>query len=998
MDSLARGFLCSLGVGCELIKPKIITWYDIFTDLRFLFSFFGFLTVLSVCWYVDDQRKKVLRGGRSWLFKAAIDQTPCRTAFRSAMSKAASQPVKFTLQPAQPHPKLAALRTLAGRIMLNICSDVGLIPYYVQHSTGSMKSGASGSFTIRIDKDAKLPQRKDVLRPNSCLISIDDDYWMDMNEELPSTWPCPWLSYTVQPRRAAGTVDGGSYFFDDDSYFNFTAAAGGTYRHPMWDWSNDHVTVVSNGARYIYAVDRYFMPENKTHAIIALLPVAKVDVWFTINFTSPFEIKLTLPYYLADWSRWEKRPVLQEADHLMPASETLLRRFDPVIKGTKANYAVYRVQSKSGDSKITIARTGIAGSIRITENKYAMVMNIVAAASSVPTASSFHSIGLCLEDAMVVNAHVRNTEFKPLPLIPVRPITVYTKEANIGSEPIPTMRDLCTPIISGVTFCPTNDQTSMVQAVETRLMKFDTEREMNSHLRTEFDRFLTLIAAEAGVERGTLIPMTEDDFLARLTGSKLDRNVRAFNLEAPDVATSFVKAETYQEPKDPRPILNYSTTHNGQLGRFSTSLAMRILKKLSWYGFCDPATLGDRLVRTACVAESYGMDLYEADGHRFDGHVNELQRIFERKFFLFFLDPQYHSTFIALHDDDREIKVRGSFGFTWDLQNQRGSGSALTSDCNSIISAFMSYYRFRLGRKVLDPETAYKLIGVIGGDDTVVPSDKYFAENYVKAADKIGHQMEIKKCEFDRVPAFGRMYFGLKFGSKNSCSIPARVFAKFHATSGPILNDQERKLRIEQKALSLWYTDRNTPVLGEICKFILKNSRYQDVLVMEEEKVGKALKDVFAGKTDLSNGIYFAVHDEATLFENERTPEMDEFWNLECYSFEMERFRNTLATAKTTEEFLNAGPYGRVQEKEQLALDKTLDVIHQDHVVPKTKIKHKGRKRNPIVAEKLAEEMEAVAANTAPRAAQEKKARVQFAVDPNKVPPSFKKDKEDKET
>lgn len=947
MDTLTCGFLCSVG-------PMLDDLYHFISEPWFLISSFLFsLIACGVC-YIRREKTKVLRGGWSWLFIAGIDQSACCTALRPAISKAASQPVKLSTQPAQPHPILASLRSQAVRIIRNICSDVGFIPYFVQHSTGSYRSGDDGSFTIRIEKDTKLPASHDPLKENSCLVCVDDDYFCDMERELPRTWPQPWIMYSAQPRRAGGTVDGGSYYFDDNSWFNFVAAAGGTYKHPLWDWSNDHVTIIHKGVKYIYAVDRFFIPDNHTHALIMLLPVSKVDVWFRL-----YPLELYFPYYFdMVFKKWRRTPALEDAKDLLP-STTLLKRFNPVVKGVKANYTVFRVQSKKGDSKVTIGITNNAGSIRISEEKYSLARNIVVSASSVVTTSSFVTIGLTTEQALVLNAYARNVTFGELSLIPVRPIVVFTRQANMGEEVVPTMSVISPPLVSGMTFCPTDDQAAMQNAVKSRLKAFDTERDLNNHLRTELDNFFWLISRELGLEPHTLYPLDEDTYLGFLDGTKLGQNIRAFNNELSEVATSFVKKEAYPKINDERPILNYSLSHNSQLGRFSKALAINVLKKLSWYGFCDPATLGERLVNTATKAKAYNMDLYEADGHRFDGHVNELQRIIERKFFLFFLHPSQHRTFIALHDDDREIKVRGTFGFTWDLQNERGSGSAITSDGNSLISAFMSYYRFRLGRKVLEPEVAYSLIGVIGGDDTVVPSTEYFAENYKKAANKIGHEMEVKKCPPDRVSAFGRIYYGLFNGSKNSSSDPSRVLVKLHVTAGPIKDEEERKLRLEQKALSLWFTDRETPILGDYCEFILKHSRYRDVLVMDDKAVGKTLKLVFSKQKDLSNGIYFAVHDEATRFVNECEPAMEEVWNLECYNFELDKFNHWIRTAKTTEEFFKAGPFGRVQT-EMLALDQTLDAVHRDNVVPKPKIRQRRKKRDPIIAEKLAEEMEQV--------------------------------------
>jgi hypothetical protein len=265
-----------------------------------------------------------------------------------------------------------------------------------------------------------------------------------------------------------------------------------------------------------------------------------------------------------------------------------------------------------------------------------------------------------------------------------------------------------------------------------------------------------------------------------------------------NVTQSFIKKETYPEPKDPRPI----STINGNVKLKYSSFIYAIqalMKKTKWYAFGKtPDQIRNRMMEMLSKA----LVFLDTDFSRMDGNVDEILREFEEKLVVLF-GPEFRAEFIELQSKNKNLRGFTTHGVEYETKNARASGSAETSCFNTLASCFTAYLAFR--KSGYSKEEAWERLGQYGGDDGGTPDGN--PKQYESAAKMVGQVLKVNTINRgERVTFLGRVYSpDVWYGNEDNCIDTPRMLQKFHLTTA--LGNTTRQARYIEKLNSLFVTD-----------------------------------------------------------------------------------------------------------------------------------------------------------------------------------------------
>ena len=284
------------------------------------------------------------------------------------------------------------------------------------------------------------------------------------------------------------------------------------------------------------------------------------------------------------------------------------------------------------------------------------------------------------------------------------------------------------------------------------------------------------------------------------------------------VLNVFLKREAYGEPKDPRIISTINPVDKQDYSRYMYAFA-EVLKTTPWYAFGKSNfEVANRVGQICCSASKHCIN---TDFSRFDGHVSPAARHVERVIVLRAFHQDHHPELLELLRSQYNMRAFMACGHSYEGGFARASGSPETSAFNSVLNAFTNYVAYRntmvLGRRCT-PEMAYSRLGIYGGDDGL--SADLIPSNIVKAAKMLGQIVEVEPIPRGviGVKFLARLYGpDVWFGDVNSVADINRQLSKFHATVN-LPKHVTPKMKFAEKARAFCLTDRNTPLLGELCE------------------------------------------------------------------------------------------------------------------------------------------------------------------------------------
>ena len=176
---------------------------------------------------------------------------------------------------------------------------------------------------------------------------------------------------------------------------------------------------------------------------------------------------------------------------------------------------------------------------------------------------------------------------------------------------------------------------------------------------------------------------------------------------------AFQKKEAYNAPNYPRNISTVPHTQNVKLSSYTYAFKASVLQHVPWYmPTHTPAEIADAVQNLATSST----ELVETDYSKFDGTFLRFMRVcVEFAIYKRWVHLDHLPELTTLLANEIQAPAVTRLGIKYDPDCSRLSGSALTTDGNSIANAFVSYLAGRVAG--MDDDEAWSWIGIVYGDD-----------------------------------------------------------------------------------------------------------------------------------------------------------------------------------------------------------------------------------------------------------------------------------------
>jgi len=272
---------------------------------------------------------------------------------------------------------------------------------------------------------------------------------------------------------------------------------------------------------------------------------------------------------------------------------------------------------------------------------------------------------------------------------------------------------------------------------------------------------------------------------------------------------TFLKAEVYQEEKDPRMIWSPPADVLVDASVFSLAATEWLKQNAQWYAF-------GKTPRE--IAEQLGSKLVGAplaimtDMSRFEGRLNAFFHLLVTRVINNLFGNRYEKEVGEIIR--KMFFVKGRFvevDLTVDSNGALPSGHPWTSIIGTICNAFINYMALY---ETYGPNGAWDRLGMYGGDDGVTPF--LTATLFNRTATSLGMSpkaVEVKQGEFG--VNFLSRYFGpniMTTGDPSSIADVPRAMSKFHTC---VKSTMPLSDITAAKVYAYYLSDRKTPVFGD---------------------------------------------------------------------------------------------------------------------------------------------------------------------------------------
>jgi len=402
-----------------------------------------------------------------------------------------------------------------------------------------------------------------------------------------------------------------------------------------------------------------------------------------------------------------------------------------------------------------------------------------------------------------------------------------------------------------------------------------------------------------------------------------------------DRTQQFMKREAYGTVTDPRGISTINGVTKREYSRFMYAFTDAVMKRQKWYAFgMTPREVAERVVEVVAGARKACMK----DFSRMDGRHSNVLNLLERICYLRAFRQEFHSQLLALMSKHHHLRARSTFGVTFSTEWQRLSGGADTSVGNTLDTAFIAYYTYRM--MWLEPAEAWVKLGIYGGDDGLDTDVEVSVAR--KAASRVGQVLEIDVVDRGQpgVMFLARRYGpDVWYGDANSCCDLKRQLSKFHLTVA--LDSKVTPVqKLQEKTLSFLQSDANSPVF--------------DIFLAKAYELYPLKKTEFQNRLNL----WHVEMDVSKQYPNERADWMDDYARESLGDFDFDRFAAWVASCDGTTIFMPpvfADPIAPKPKQGKVSFEGDLLVTGEEagssahHQEPRTKAsdKPKFRPRKP---------------------------------------------------
>jgi hypothetical protein len=699
-------------------------------------------------------------------------------------------------------------RSSAVTFMETFAQVCGLQYYPIGLSRADVRHGFEGVKVVRHLKDLVVEPRGFVRAEGRLICMVDEDFKRDDLETFLACQKGPVLLYTFIPDTVCSGDGEATFTFDKYSNLNMTVSGGASYRHPLWNWGGDSMFARTfdwatlTGIRSTqYLIDRKYVGPNRY--LVLLTPIASWGMMGTL---------------LAETFRHNnlRRLVVAHGEFL----RLNIQRWDGLYVSTA------RVGSFAHCTTLKSVDDVIQASARIS--KVGINLPSVRGIKGVPDAAAA---------AVIVDYHLATT---PTPVDFVFPVKLavrgYQQLENYQPGAKPSMNAFMSPLYHGC-FAPELTVGNEKWCITDRIEKPQIDSSQRVSRNTAFIKQLTRrcmadFLKEMIPEPHQAAPVDMDEVMRRQARPTQRRLIwEAFTLFSPlRIIKMFLKHEAYGGYKAPRAISTVNSLDKAQYSRFMYVVA-ELLKQQKWYAFGKTPKQTAQAVADICVQALHHVT--NSDYDKYDGHVSEEEREFERMFVMRLFRPEYHAELDDLLRSQFGLKGISTLGIIYQMLYSRGSGSAETSGYNSFGSAFKHYLAFRMtlrGSQFMTHREAWDAMGLYGGDDGITADID--GQALEKASSAMGHNVVALE-----IPRGG---LGVKFlaryysdnvweGDVNSCCDLSRQLAKFHTTV-MLPSNVSPMVKLLEKARAYYLTDKNTPIIGHFVQSVLAAAEREPLL------------------------------------------------------------------------------------------------------------------------------------------------------------------------
>jgi hypothetical protein len=169
-----------------------------------------------------------------------------------------------------------------------------------------------------------------------------------------------------------------------------------------------------------------------------------------------------------------------------------------------------------------------------------------------------------------------------------------------------------------------------------------------------------------------------------------------------------------------------------------------------------------------------------------------------------------------IHNKMTAAKAWTKAGVQYDMGGSRASGSADTSLFNSIDNAYVAYCAFRNAN--LDPDAAYRSLGLYGGDDGLTPDLEPAV--YERTSNDLGLRLKATTHPSGaRTGMLGRVYPAPADGPEQMADLP-RQLGKLHVIASR--DPMAARTVLVDRAHGILVTDPDTPILSNWARLVLR--------------------------------------------------------------------------------------------------------------------------------------------------------------------------------
>nr|WFP52512.1 RNA-dependent RNA polymerase [Hippocampus erectus nervous necrosis virus] len=758
---------------------------------------------------VEDYRQRVIAEKKQILRDAAM----IRTQIQREMEL-----VRISVRKGHSHQEAATERNSATETMLGVVEKCGYEPYVISPSPREV--GYHGSRQFYSLADFRQDYRRDDITDRHIIVMTDVDYYVDMHELIGLGVPI--LLYTFQPSTVSGEVKDGYFTITDDSV-HYRVAGGKDVRHRIWNYNQDTMYVCSRPRGFWANLMQILRDITGVTAICSFL--------YTKLGIAPFGDPVTM-FTVDQFKMGEHRNIVSIVpfatcrSNLLKISEygAELEYMRYQQRNNIANFNAVTYISENGPL-ISLGLEGNFASVQLPLQDFENIRTAYELSKTNNLSDTVRRSGRPCKEAAIIHKCLQ-AECAVVSEVVHKPGDLARHYQAVGSayDTDPAEQGKCYareyapgPLTQTAVF-PSESRSNELATIDGRIAGPQAKAKSREHITPKMRKvardFVHHLVPTAGTGRPYPLTYVEEQQTKPLQRARNDAN--RYHDEFTMMVKAFQKKEAYNAPNYPRNISTVPHTQNVKLSSYTYAFKASVLQHVPWYmPTHTPAEIADAVQNLAASST----ELVETDYSKFDGtFLRFMRECVEFAIYKRWVHLDHLPELTTLLANEIQAPAVTRLGIKYDPDCSRLSGSALTTDGNSIANAFVSYLAGRMAG--MDDDEAWSWIGIVYGDDGL-RSGNVSNELLTNTASSLGFDLKIvnRAPRGSPVTFLSRVYLD-PWSSPASVQSPLRTLLKLHTTC-------DTQSEIDDigwaKTQAYLVTDSKTPFIGHWCRAYQRN-------------------------------------------------------------------------------------------------------------------------------------------------------------------------------